>query len=104
MNWIFQSTEHLKHQEGLVNAFGVILYTEKHPNIKKVLADNDYWVALDKISGPKWAVFSIRARAGYYSLPTLPQGTMGMMIPVWKEPCENELVLENFEIESTKEL
>lgn len=104
MSWIFQFTEHWKHQEGVANAFGVILYTDKHPNIKKILMDNDYWAALDEMSGPKWAVFSIRAKSGHYTIPSFPAGTMGLMIPVWKEPSENELLLESFEIESTEKL
>lgn len=104
MAWIFQLTEHWKHKEGIANSFGVILYTDEHPHIKKVLADDDYWAALDKMSGPRWAVFSIRAKAGYYGLPNLRPGTLGMMIPVWKEPRENEALLREFEIKSTKEL
>ena len=86
-----------------VSAFGMILYTDSHPHIKKVLADDDYWKSLDDISGPKWPIFSIRPKPGEYRMPKLPDGSMGFMKPIWAEPNENKLLLDKFGLESTED-
>jgi len=40
---VFSSlVEEQKSKNEVVQLFGVILYTDKHPNIKKVLRDEDY--------------------------------------------------------------
>ncbi|MCL4873565.1 hypothetical protein KJ039_05750 [bacterium] len=93
-----------KDKEGIANIYGVVLYTDAHAHIKKILADSDYWTALDEISGPRWAIFSVRAKAGFYEMPSPPPGMICMMIRVWKEPHENKLLLKEFEIESTEKL
>lgn len=84
--------------------FGVILYTDAHPNLKKALRDEDYWQALDEVSGPHWTVLSCRAASGRWGTPEFPPGTMGMMRMVWKEPRENRELLEAFELEDTSVL
>lgn len=40
-------------------AFAFILYDFENPNIRKVLNDNDYWEALNQISGNYLSVFSL---------------------------------------------
>ncbi|MEE9338687.1 MAG: hypothetical protein V3U87_11460 [Methylococcaceae bacterium] len=102
-NWVFQLAEHWKKQKDIVQAFGLILYTDRHVNIKKVLSDNDYWAALDDISGPKWPVFSIKPLQGTFS-PDISDDKIGLMVPVWKEPLENMPLLEIFGLQSTKDL
>ena len=104
MNWLLRLQKQYSSDKELVDIFGVILYTDAHPYVKKVLADHDYWTALDEISGPHWAIFSIKPKRGHYELPNFPSGTIGYMVPVWKEPSENELILKTFGIKSTKEL
>ncbi|MDR3439920.1 hypothetical protein, partial [Telmatospirillum sp.] len=52
-NWVIKLAEHWKGRADIVNAFGLVLYTDSDPHIKKVIADDDYWAALDEISGPK---------------------------------------------------
>lgn len=37
-NWAIQMAEHWKQREDIVHAFGLILYTDSHPHLKK------YWV------------------------------------------------------------
>lgn len=103
-NWAIQLAEHWKKCDDIVHAFGLVLYTDSHPHIKKVIADNDYWAALDEISGPKWPVFSIKPCQGTVGFPDLPPGYMGMMVPVWKEPWENKKILETFGLQSTEGL
>lgn len=103
-NWAIQMAEHWKQREDIVHAFGLILYTDSHPHLKKVLGDNDYWAALNEISGPKWPVFSIKPQQGTYGFPNLPPGHIGMMVQVWKEPRENKTLLSAFGLKSTEEL
>jgi len=40
--------------------FGIIIYDETNPVIRKILRDSDYWSALDKASGEKMIIFSIK--------------------------------------------
>jgi len=104
MNWTIELSKIYRKKNELVDIFGVILYSDSNPHIKKVLADKDYWKALDEISGPKWAIFSIRPQEGKSTCPTFPVGTLGMMIPIWREPQENIRILEEFELDSTQNI
>ncbi|HYB98977.1 MAG TPA: hypothetical protein VEC57_07535 [Candidatus Limnocylindrales bacterium] len=72
--------------------------------MKKLLRDEDYWRALDEISGPRWAVFAIRAAPGSWQTPRLPAGVIGMLFNVWKEPKENQYLIDAFELGSTQNL
>jgi hypothetical protein len=47
---------------GQALAFAFILYDYESPHISKVLADLDYWNALDKLSGKSLTVFSFHVR------------------------------------------
>lgn len=106
MNWAREIYTHYREVKDVVDTCGIILYTDAHANIKKVLADNTYWNSLDEISGKKWAILSIKPKAGAYEIPRTNHSsdTFGFMVRVWKEPKENQELLEEFEIESTKEL
>jgi len=104
MNWAIKLAENHKPKSNEANIIGVILYTDAHPHIKKLLNDNDYWAALDEWSGPQWAVYSTRAARSTVGFPEMPKGCIGYMVPVWEEPKENKKLLETFEIESTEEL
>jgi len=102
MSWALDLAKNYVPKEGSVPVFGIILYTNAHANIKKILRDADYWAALDEISGPKWPVFSIRALKGKYEYPTPPPGVRAMMLPVWKEPRENLTLLNLFKLKNTE--
>jgi hypothetical protein len=104
MNWAVDFSKMYAPTEGQANLFGVIIYTDAHAYVKKVLRDNDYWQALDEISGPRWAVFAVRAVQGEYGFPNLGPGQIGMMRMVWKEPRANKELLNTFEIASTEDL
>jgi len=96
--------EEQKSKNEVIQLFGVILYTDKHPNIKKMLRDDDYWLALHEITGENFAVFSVRPEQGRYEFPKFPPGFIGMMIKIWKEPKDNQSLIELFEIKSTENL
>lgn len=87
-----------------IKTFGIILYNEENPNIIKLLRDDDYWRALDRASGEKFIVFSIKPKKGSMEFPQMPPGVMGMMVPMWKEPNSNNKLLEQFKIKSTQNL
>jgi len=87
-----------------IKTFGFIIYNNDNPNIVKLLRDEDYWNALNSISGEKFFIFAVKPKQGSIGYPDIPPGTMGMMIPVWKEPKENDQLLELFEIKSTQNL
>ena len=89
------------------DVFGVIIYSDENPYVKKVLRDQDYWSALDHVSGPRWPVFSIRPAPGNYvrRLPNLGPGELGMMVDMvseWNEPVENRDILELLNLDNTR--
>lgn len=86
------------------NLFAVVLYTDEHANIKKVLRDEDYWRSLDELTGFRLCVFSAKPRKGKLTHPSLPSGVVGMMIPVWDEPNENRRLVEILELKDTSGL
>lgn len=93
-----------KSNDSVAQLFGVVLYTDEHPNLKKVLRDDDYWLALNEVTGNDFAVFSIRPKKGGHSMPKSPMGSMGMMVPIWVEPKENQEIIKIFELEDTRKL
>lgn len=96
--------EEHKSKSEVIQLFGVILYTDQNPNIKKMLRDDDYWLALHEITGENFAVFSVRPEKGRYDFPEFPPGFIGMMVKIWKEPKDNQRLIELFEIKSTENL
>lgn len=104
MNAFASLVEEQKSKTEVAQLFGVILYTDKHPNIKKVLRDDDYWLALHELTGENFAVFSVRPEEGRYEFPKFPPGVMGMMVKIWKEPKDNQKLIDLFEIKSTESL
>jgi hypothetical protein len=104
MNWAIELARAYRPKDGEANVFGVVIYTDAHPHLKKVLSDEAYWTALDELSGPRWVVFATRAVAGTWHMPSPGPGRLGLMRRVWKEPRENRDLLEAFGIESTSAL
>lgn len=84
--------------------FGIILFTEAHPHVIKVLKDVDYWNALDEISGEQLAIFATRLFKGELNMPVPRPGVLESMIPLWKEPAANKEILSWFEIQDSREL
>jgi hypothetical protein len=108
MTWALDLAKNYVPQGETLPVFGIIVYTDAHPNVKKILRDEAYWAALDEISGPKWPIFSIRAAQGEYRAAyrasTQGSETYAMLIPVWEEPARNKELLEHFELEDTRQL
>ena len=98
------------HIDAVLNAhdalsvFGLILYTDRHPHIVKVMRDDDYWREFNAISGKNFAIFSAKPLQGDYRSPEFGPGQMGMMMQIWNEPAANESLLHDFNLSSTKDL
>jgi hypothetical protein len=82
----------------------IILYTDKHPHIKKCLRDNDYWLALDESSGFNWKIFAVKPMPGDYRFPKTKPNTMQMMVMIWDEPADNKPIIEFLGLNDTKDL
>src|SRR4051812_29773559 len=57
MNTIVKLVARYRPDRGEANLFGIVLYDDEHPVIAKVLRDEDFRRAIDKVSGPRWVVF-----------------------------------------------
>lgn len=103
-NELIKEIDAFEREPSMVKVFGAIIYSNCHPHIKKVLKDEDYWLALDEISGSRWAIFAARVVEGRREIRGGggPPGTLSMMIQVWVEPNENNKLIEYLEIESTE--
>jgi hypothetical protein len=103
MDELVREIEAFEEDPSVVKVFGAIIYSDRHPYIKKVLKDNDYWRALDEISGQRWAVFSARATEGHVEIKGGgPPGSLSMLVSVWVEPRENRKLIEYLQIDSTQ--
>lgn len=93
-----------QQNEGVVDIFALILYTNEHPHVVKVLRDEDYWAAFNELSGKNFAVFSVKPDAGEMRVPKPQLGYVGFIVPVWYEPDDNRSILEELCIDSTRDL
>ena len=104
MEEMMHEIENLEADPEIVKVFAVILYSDRHPYIKKVLRDEDYWKALDEISGSRWTIFSARAIEGRREIRGAgPPGTLSTMLQVWVEPAENKELLLALGLSSTED-
>ena len=88
----------------LVDLFGLILYTDANPNLVKVLNDEQYWKSFNIISGTRWLVLSARIVEGHREVPQMQVGALGSLVPAWLEPPENKALLEEFGLETSRDL
>ena len=83
-------------QSDITRIYGVILYTDRNPYVKKVLRDDDFWAALDEISGIRWPIFAVRPKRQIESSKSLRQPKM---VSTGNAPQSNTLLLEDFGID-----
>ncbi len=96
----------LKTQEQYesANIFGFIAFTKSDANVVKVMRDEDYWDSFDEDS-KGWLIFSVKPlEKGSVRLPNYPEGTMGMMVPIWDEPNANKEYIKLFGLKDTQKL
>lgn len=92
--------------ENLSRIYGFILYTDQDPYVAKVLRDEDFWNALDSISGANWPIFAVRPLSkGRYDKPSAyGSDCVAYMVPTWNEPRKNMPVLSDFGLKDTEKL
>lgn len=84
--------------------FGVVLFTNSHPNVALCLENEMYYAALDEISGEHMLVLVSMLFDAHLKYPQPPPGLLPRMEPIWVEPKKNEQVLSWFEIKTRDEL
>jgi len=50
------------HNELGILTFGMIIYDQSNPEVRKLLRDSDYWAALEKTSGDRMVIFCLQDR------------------------------------------
>lgn len=100
-----QLIKQLVDDKNLSRIYGFILYTDKDLYVRKMLADKLYWEELDKKSGARWPIFTVRQleKGHDEQIGAAPNGT-SFMVKRWIEPPTNMDVLQNFDIKSTEDL
>lgn len=89
-----------KCNESNSRIYGFILYTSSHPYVVKTMKDQEFWNALDEISGPNWPIFSVKPKYRKYISYRRhnPIGTLEMMVPTSVSPSNNKEFLNFFGI------
>lgn len=82
----------------------VVIFNASNAHLIEALKKQSYVDALDDITGDGLCVFWAALPAGRVELPSFPPGTMGMMVPVYKEPDSNKSLYEYFEISNGQSL
>ena len=88
-------------QSDITRIYGIILYSDRNPYVKKVLRDVDFWTALDEISGIRWPIFAVRPQNPE---STSTQHRRARMMNIGSSPQSNTLLLKDFGIEDAKVL
>lgn len=97
--------ELVETDQNLSRIYGFILYTDENPYVAKVLRDDDFWKALDAISGSNWPIFAARPlKKGKEYVKGGSPDSIGYMCHVWDEPSSNVPILEDFGLSNSKEL
>ena len=95
----------LVKDSNLSRIYGFILYTEKDPFVAKVLRDDDFWSALDSISGSNWPIFAVRPlKQGSMRNNSASSKHMSFLVSTWDEPKSNIPIIEDFGIEDSQDL
>jgi hypothetical protein len=102
MHWVLSQATEWLGKESIANAFGLVLYTDRHANTASVLANELFWRGLNERTGERWPVFVLKRPAGQVeSRPSRP-GELGLLVEVWREPNENKELLAQLDLSSTK--
>lgn len=82
----------------------VAIFNTSNAHLIEALRKQSYVDALDDITDEHICVFWAGLPAGRVELPKFPPGTMGMMVPVYKEPSTNKSLYEYFNISNGQSL
>jgi hypothetical protein len=64
-HWVLAQANEWLGKEHIANAFGLVLYTDRHSNTATVLADEIFWCGLNERTGERWPVFVLKRPAGH---------------------------------------
>lgn len=92
-----------EHSEKLP-VLAVIMFNTAHAHLIEALRKKSYVEALNEVAGNEIAVFWAARPEGRVEWPSFPPGTMGMMLPVYKEPSSNKTLYEFFDIKDGQSL
>ena len=96
--------ELVEGDKNLSRIYGFIFYTDKDPYVAKVLRDDDFWNALNDISGSNWPIFAARPlQKGGYRHSSV-SGGIGYMVQTWEEPKDNLPIINDFGLQDSREL
>lgn len=82
----------------------VAIFNTSNAHFIEALRKQSYVDALHDITGEHICVFWAGLPAGRVELPKFRPGTMGMMVPVYKEPSSNKSLYEYFDISNGQSL
>ena len=102
MHWVVTQANEWLAKEGIANAFGLVLFTDRHPYTASVLEDAAFWRGLDERSGPCWPIFVLKRMPSHVEVPPTRPGELGLLVPVWMEPVENQPLLEKLGLDSSE--
>ncbi len=94
----------LVNDSSLSRVYGFILYTERDPFVVKVLRDDDYWNALDRLSGVNWPIFAVKPlKKGEYKVMGGSSG-FSFLVRAWDEPQYNIPIIQEFGLKDSEKL
>lgn len=82
----------------------IVLFNSSHAHLISVLKNETYINALEEITGREICTFWAALQKGKTELPDMPRGSMGMMVPIYKEPSENKSLYKYFGIDDGRSL
>lgn len=92
--------------QSLSRIYGFILYTESDPFVVKVLKDDDFWNALNDLSGVNWPIFAVRPLIQGCRTIIGPSkyNSIGFLVSSWDEPKQNLPLLNEFDLDKSEDL
>ena len=102
MHWFIAQAKEWSAKDGIANAFGMVLHTDRHSNTAHVLNDESFWRGLDERSGQRWPVFAMRTIPGKTVTPIARPGDLSLMVAVYREPKENKEILDALGLDSSE--
>ena len=101
---MYREVSKLMNEYKDIPLYGILLFTESHPHVIKMLKDADYFSALDTITDTNLALFSTVLFNGHYEFPEPTPGSLAMKVQIWREPHQNMKLLRWFDIDDSRAL
>jgi hypothetical protein len=86
VHWTIAQAKEWLAKPGIANAFGIVLYTDRHVHTGKVLNDPDFWRGLDERTGDRWPVFVFKKPPGTLEKPPTKPGSLDLSLKSTQDP------------------